>query len=245
MGDVGCVGEYCRPISSFARCVIKLVTFWCDAGSCLILARVGVIGIVFVDTVVEQMFLLSSFDFDPFECVDGDDGGGSVAAVHVSVTGHSSDLILIVAGAVDEVVVVVAGFEFLFWKFILFALAGCAVATLVDHDWMLTSGFFVVVFARFEIATTKFSSLDSRRFPSATNGRRGGLTLTASDSIFMRKAATTMVEKGCRHFLLLKLRIRFRSEAMQGGGFMANTSSRKTFLPTDPALNCLGRFLIR
>jgi hypothetical protein len=70
-------------------------------GSCLIRAIVGVIGSVFVDVVVEHKFRFSAFDFELFECVDGDEGG-SVAAVQVSVTGQSSDLILIVATPDDD-----------------------------------------------------------------------------------------------------------------------------------------------
>lgn len=67
----------------------------------MIRAIVGVIGRVFVDVVVEHIFRFSAFDFELLECVDGDDGG-SVAAVQVSVTGQSSDLILIVATPDDD-----------------------------------------------------------------------------------------------------------------------------------------------
>ena len=67
----------------------------------MIRAIVGVIGSVFVDVVVEHKFRFSAFDFELFECVDGDEGG-SVAAVQVSVTGQSSDLILIVATPDDD-----------------------------------------------------------------------------------------------------------------------------------------------
>jgi hypothetical protein len=85
-------------------------------GSCFIRAIVGVIGSVFVDVVVEQMFRLSAFDFELLECVDGDEGGGSVAAVHVSVTGHSSDFTLIVVTVVVDVdvvgVILLKKFEF-------------------------------------------------------------------------------------------------------------------------------------
>ena len=77
---------------------MRLVTFWLIwmecVGSCLILAIVGVMGIVLVDVVVVQWVRLSAFAFELLGWVDGDDGGGSVAAVHVSVTGQSSDLIL-------------------------------------------------------------------------------------------------------------------------------------------------------
>ena len=56
---------------------------------------------LFVEVVVEHKFRFSAFDFELFECVDGDEGG-SVAAVQVSVTGQSSDLILIVATPEDD-----------------------------------------------------------------------------------------------------------------------------------------------
>ena len=70
-------------------------------GSCLIRAIVGVMGNVFVEVVVLQRFRFSGFDFELFECVEGDEGG-NVAAVQVSVTGHNSDLTLMVATPLDE-----------------------------------------------------------------------------------------------------------------------------------------------
>ena len=83
-------------------------------GSCLILAIVGVIGIVLVDVVVEQTVRPSTFVFELFECVDGDDGGGRVAAVHVSVTGQSSDFTLmgVTAGAEPWLKLLLKKFDF-------------------------------------------------------------------------------------------------------------------------------------
>ena len=70
-------------------------------GSCLILAIVGVMGSVFVEVVVLHRFRFSGFDFELFECVEGDEGG-NVAAVQVSVTGQSSDLTRMVATPLEH-----------------------------------------------------------------------------------------------------------------------------------------------
>jgi hypothetical protein len=206
-------------------------------------AIVGVMGSVLVDVVVEHKFLASDFDLDDLDaCVDGDDGGGSVAAVQVSVTGHSSDLTRIVA--VDDGAGGGGAAGALLAKLILTdaeELFGAGPAE-PFHDCMLMTGFFCC--ALVDSLVTHFSSREAFKIWSMLIGLRGGRLLTASDSSLRTKAATTMLEWGWRHFRR-KCRIFFRSVTTHGGGLMPNARSLTTSLCCRPTTNCRGRALIR
>jgi hypothetical protein len=108
---------------------------------------------------------------------------------------------------------------------------------------MLMTGFFCTL-ALAESFVTQFSSLDAFLIWSMSIGRRGGRLFTASDSILMRKAPTTMFEKGCRHFRL-KCRIFFRRVTIQGGGFIAKRRSSTTSFGWFSTLKMTGRILSR
>ena len=115
---------------------------------------------------------------------------------------------------------------------------------LLFHDPMLMTGFFDVCEARLVSLVTRASNLITWRSRLTVVRLLGGRTFTASDSSFMRNAATTIFVIGCRHFRP-KFRILFLNDAMHGGGFIPKTTSSMKFLSTLLTSNRLGRALIR
>ena len=163
--------------------------------------------------------------------------------MQVSVTGQSSDLILMGVTACAG-----AGFEPLLGKLILvdepFDVDVDDDVVLLFHDPMLMIGFCDVCEARLVNFVTRVSNLATWRSRLVPFRRLGGRTFTASDSSLRRKAATTIFVNGCRHFRP-KFRILFLSDAMHGGGFIAKMTFSTKVLSTRLTSNRFGRALIR
>ena len=133
-----------------------------------------------------------------------------MAAVHVSVTGHNSDLILF--KPIEPFLLLVCDIEDDDDEFLGFQVPICT---------NLGGGAFFALAPNF---VTVLSKRDACLILSISNGFRRGLVFTACASIRIKNAPTKMGSKGRRLFRR-NLRTFLRRDTMQAGGFIAKQSS--------------------